>query len=195
MVCRGTFILRIEGRSLLMTTTQKSTIKTEARFSDDREHRYLLKKEWSKTKKKAMVIMKNPSDAGKLLLDHTTMFVINNLVNLDYGTVEILNLYSKINAKTFAEMEEDAEAIKTNDTYITNAAARADTIVLAWGIGCSTSKKATERQQTVLKLMEKHKGKLVVIEDERGRSGFHPLSPQIRRGWKLREINKKDISK
>ncbi len=63
-----------------------------------------------------MVIMKNPSDAGQLILDHTTMFVINNLVRLDYGSVEILNIYSKINAKTIKEMEEDKEAIKTNNT-------------------------------------------------------------------------------
>ncbi|SHJ92941.1 DUF1643 domain-containing protein [Paramaledivibacter caminithermalis] len=178
-----------------MSTIQKSTIKKEVHFSEDGKHRYLLKKEWSKTKKKAMVIMKNPSDAGKLLLDHTTMFVINNLVKLDYGSVEILNLYSKINAKTFAEMEEDEEAIKTNDTYITNAAARVDTIVLAWGSGCSTSKKAAERQQTVLKLLEKHKEKIVVIEDQRGRSGFHPLSPQVRRSWKLKKVNLEDILK
>ncbi|MCG8542106.1 MAG: DUF1643 domain-containing protein [Clostridia bacterium] len=83
-----------------MSTTQKSTIKTEAYFSEDGKHRYLLKREWNKTKKKAMVIMKNPSDAGELILDYTTMFVINNLVRLGYGSVEILNLYSRINAKT-----------------------------------------------------------------------------------------------
>lgn len=172
--------------------THKSTIKTEAHFSEDGKYRYLLKKEWNKTKKKAMVIMKNPSDAGELLLDHTTMFVINNLVRLGYGSVEILNLYPRINARTFAEMEEDEEAIKTNDSRMESSAARADTIVLAWGSGCSSSKKATERQQTVLKLLEKHKDKLVVIEAENGRTGFHPLSPQVRRSWKLKKIYEKN---
>lgn len=178
-----------------MPTPQKSTIKTEAHFSEDGKHRYLLRKEWSRTKKKAMVIMKNPSDAGQLILDHTTMFVINNLVRLDYGCVEILNLYSKINAKTIKEMDEDKQAIATNDTHIGNSASRAETIVLAWGMGCSTSKKATERQQTVLKLLEKHKDKLVVIEAENGRFGFHPLSPQVRRSWKLKNMNPEDILK
>lgn len=173
-------------------TTHKSTIKTEAHFSEDGQHRYLLKKEWDKRKKKAMVIMKNPSDAGKLILDYTTMLVINNLVRLDFGSVEILNLYSRINARTFAEMEEDEEAIKTNDTHIEKAAAQADTIVLAWGSGCDTSKKASERQKDILKLLEKHKDKLVVIEDEIGRSGFHPLSPSVRRNWKLKKVYKEN---
>lgn len=174
-----------------MSLTQKSTIKTEAHFSEDVEHRYLLKKEWNKSKKKAMVIMKKPSNAGELVLDQTTMFVINNLVNLDYGSVEILNLYSKVNAKRVSEMEENKEAIKTNDTYILKSAERADTIVLAWGSGCSSSKKATERQQTVLNLLEKHKDKLVVIQDETGRAGFHPLSPSVRRYWKLNKVQNK----
>ncbi len=62
-------------------------------------------------------------------------------------------------------------------------------------MGCSTSKKATERQQTVLKLIEKHKDKFVVIEAENGRSGFHPLSAQVRRSWKLKKINPEDILK
>ncbi len=106
-----------------MPTTQKSTVKTEAHFSEDGKHRYLLKREWSKTKKKAMVIMKNPSDADQLILDHTTMFVINNLVRLDYGSVKILNLYSKISARIIKEMEEDEKAIKANDTHIENAVA------------------------------------------------------------------------
>ncbi len=178
-----------------MPVTHKSTMKTEAHFSEDGKHRYLLKKEWNRNKKKAMVIMKNPSDAGQLILDHTTMFVINNLVRLDYGSVEILNLYSKINAKTIKEMDENKESMTANDTQIGNSASRADTIVLAWGMGCSTSKKATERQQTVLKLLVKHKDKLVVIEAENGRSGFHPLSPQVRRSWKLRKISLDDILK
>ena len=36
---------------------QKSTLKTEAVFSDDGKHRFLLRKEWDKTKKSALVIM------------------------------------------------------------------------------------------------------------------------------------------
>lgn len=59
-----------------MGVLEKSTIKTEPHFSENGKHIYLLKKEWNKTKKKAMIIMKNPSDAGQLILDLTCMLVI-----------------------------------------------------------------------------------------------------------------------
>lgn len=83
------------------TTTEKSTIKTEAIFSEVRDYRYLLRKEWDKSKAKAMVIMINPSKADHLLLDQTTMYVINNLAKLDFGSVEIVNLYATIGNKLY----------------------------------------------------------------------------------------------
>ncbi len=62
----------------ILATPQKSTLRTEAYFSEDGKHRYLLRKEWEKGKKKAMVIMINPSAADNIVMDHTTMFVVNN---------------------------------------------------------------------------------------------------------------------
>lgn len=82
-----------------MPITQKTTIKTEAHFSEDGKHRYLLKKEWNKAKKKAMVIMINPSSADGMVIDHTTMYVINNLSKLDFGSVDIVNMFSKIDIR------------------------------------------------------------------------------------------------
>ncbi|MDR7871324.1 MAG: DUF1643 domain-containing protein [Tissierellaceae bacterium] len=171
-----------------MVITQKSTMKTEVIFSEDKEHRYLLRKEWDKKKKKAMIIMKNPSDGEELIQDIASLLVVNNLVRLDFGSVDILNLYSKVNTRRFSDMERDKEDIKINNSYIEKSAVGADIIILAWGSGCSTNKKAAERQQAVLELLVEHKGKLVVIEDKKGRTGFHPLSPQVRQGWKLKKL-------
>lgn len=56
-----------------MPIVDKSTLRTEVHFSEDRKHRYLLRKEWDKTKNKAMIIMINPSSADGLVIDHTTM--------------------------------------------------------------------------------------------------------------------------
>ena len=39
--------------------TEKSILKTEVRFSENKEYRYLLRKEWDSKKKKAMVVMIN----------------------------------------------------------------------------------------------------------------------------------------
>jgi len=77
-----------------MVLTEKSMIKTEAIFSENKTHRYLLRKEWNKTKKKVMVIMINPSSADKVRIDHTTMYVINNLSKMDFGLVDIVNIFS-----------------------------------------------------------------------------------------------------
>ncbi|MDR1020436.1 MAG: DUF1643 domain-containing protein, partial [Synergistaceae bacterium] len=60
----------------------KAVMKTEAVFSDDRNHRYLLRKEWDAKKKKAVVIMTNPSTADTFMLDYTTMYILNNLARL-----------------------------------------------------------------------------------------------------------------
>lgn len=71
--------------------TTKSTIKTEVTYDDEMKNKYLIRKEWDKDKKKALVIMKNAGQADEILQDQTTMYVINNLSKLEYGVVDIVN--------------------------------------------------------------------------------------------------------
>lgn len=54
---------------------------------------FLVKKEWDKKQKKALIIMKNTGITDDVIQDQTTMYVINNLSSLGYGTVTIANLY------------------------------------------------------------------------------------------------------
>ena len=61
--------------------TETTQIKSKALFSDDGLHRLLLRKEWDKNKKTAMIITINPNTADTLNMDLTTMLVINNLNN------------------------------------------------------------------------------------------------------------------
>jgi hypothetical protein len=70
----------------------KAVLKTEAVFSDDRRHRYILRKEWDAKKPKATIIMTNPSTADMLMMDYTTLYIMNNIVRLDFGTVDIVIL-------------------------------------------------------------------------------------------------------
>ena len=79
--------------------SETTTVKSKALFSDDRTHRLLLHKEWDKAKPTAMVVMINPNSADTLNYDLTTMLVINNLNQLGYGAVNIVNLYSIITLK------------------------------------------------------------------------------------------------
>lgn len=76
---------------------EKSTITTEVHYSKDRSHRYLLLKEWNNSLKKATIIMLNPSSANTVAMDLTTMYIINNISKLGYGSVEIVNIFSRLN--------------------------------------------------------------------------------------------------
>lgn len=168
-----------------MAAVQKSTIKTEAYFSEDHQHRYLLRKEWDKNNKKAMVIMIQPSIADTVLLDHTTIFVMNNLQKLGFGAVEIVNLFSKIDTKV--RLKEGVQKLigEEIDVFIQKAGEKADNIIIAWGTIGQNSKKVKTRQNEVLKLLSNYQDKLQIICDPHGRKGLHPLCPSVRQSWIL----------
>ena len=71
-------------------TVEKTVLKTEAHFSKDRKHRYLLRKEWDKAIPRACLLMINPSDADGIVIDMTAQLVVNNLLRLGYGSVDII---------------------------------------------------------------------------------------------------------
>ena len=111
---------------------EKSVMKTEAKFSDDKEYRYILSKEWNNKKPRAMVVMTNPSSAGEVALDLTTLYTINNLVALDYGAVDIVNIYPKVSSKLRAD-DVDLKEIGISDQLIVEMAEKVDSIIIAWG--------------------------------------------------------------
>lgn len=74
----------------------KSTLKTEVAFDDDMANKYVVRKEWNKSKKTALIIMKSAGETNEIELDHTTMYVINNLARLGYGAAIIMNLFPTI---------------------------------------------------------------------------------------------------
>ena len=56
---------------------ETTIIKSKAIFSDDKEHRLLLQKEWNSEKPSAMVIMINPNTADTINFDMTTMLAVS----------------------------------------------------------------------------------------------------------------------
>ena len=66
-----------------MMNTIKSTIYTEAIFSNDEKHRYLLKKTWDEKKPACTVITMYPHLDGVLSLDFTTVLILNQLIQND----------------------------------------------------------------------------------------------------------------
>ncbi len=144
--------------------TDKATIKTEAIFSDDRKHRYLLRKEWDAKKKKALVIMTNPSTADTCMMDYTTLYIQNNLIKLDFGAVDIANMVSKMTTKLHIKDDADSpEVERENFGIIANAAQKADFVIIAWGKLGENNKAVRDAQDRLLaclKLFRRNYGSL-----------------------------------
>ena len=166
--------------------TETANIKSKALFSDDRMHRLLLRKEWDKTKKTAMIIMINPNTADTLNCDLTTMLVINNLNELGFGCVNIANLYSKIMPKLSLRFNSDEDLLhEENDTIIQQYAQMSDAVIIAWGTAGNTSQRVRDRKDELLEILEPYANKLYQI----GEKGYHPLTPAIRANWELEPYN------
>ncbi len=167
-----------------MLTTKKSVVKTEVLLSEDKQYRYLLRKEWDKNKSKAMVIMINPSIAGEVSMDHTTMYVINNLFELDFGSVDIVNIFPNVDGSRKTK-ECISENDKENEKQIVMSAEKADNIIIAWGKVGDNNKNIQEKQEAILNVLSQYEEKFFVIGDHHGKIGIHPLVPKIRCGWEL----------
>jgi hypothetical protein len=167
--------------------TEKATIKTEAVFSEDRAHRYILRKEWDVKKPKATIIMTNPSTADMLTMDYTTLYIMNNIVRLDFGSIDIVNLVSKttlkLNVKDDLALELDAE----NLDFIIKSAEKSEKVILAWGKLGENNKKVRDVQDKLLERLKPFRDKFCVITDGNGGSGFHPLAPQVGFSWTLKK--------
>ena len=167
--------------------TDKITMKTEAVFSEDRRHRYLLRKEWDIKKPKATIIMTNPSSADMLTMDYTTLYIMNNIVKLDFGSIDIVNLTSKMTLKLDVPKDLDIKLDDENIDHIIKSAEKSDKVILAWGKLGENNKKVRDAQDSLLERLKPFKDKLCVIASENGGSGFHPLAPQVRFSWLLKK--------
>lgn len=115
--------------------TIKTTLTTEAIFSDDGKKRYLLKKGWKESDPNLAIVMLAPSEAGGIVLDTTTQLVLNNADTLGFGSVTILNLSPTVNDFTLRATD-DAE----NQKAMVKAFKEADTIIYAPGVGKAKNK-------------------------------------------------------
>ena len=160
----------------------KSTLITEAVFSDDGTKRYLLRKTWDAAKPKLTIIMLAPSQASEVSMDTTTQLVVNNACRLGYGGVTIVNLFAKLNDFMLKEAEdEDAENLEA----IIGAVKDCEKVVFAAGTGKIKNKVFQKRQEQVMTALCPYEDKLHCLCNETGGGRLqHPLSPVVRE-WHL----------
>lgn len=157
----------------------RSTIKTEVIYDQEMKNKYLIRKEWDKNKKKALIVMKNAGRADEIVQDQTTMYVVNNLSKLNYGSVDIVNLFPCIKG------EAENESVIENLKCIQEAIARVDDVIIAVGKGVEKNKKAIERLNMILAILLDRKANIFQLEANLGQKGFHPLYPALKLKWKL----------
>ncbi len=167
-----------------MTINETITMTTSIAFSENKEHRYSLTKEWNNSKKSVCVIMLAAGSADCVEMDLTTLFCINNAYRLDFGRINIVNLFSKVNAQLKSNPTFENLTDESNNNAILQAVEQSDTAIICWGK--ASNKKITARATNVLKLLEPHKDKLFELHGIHGEEGFHPLHPSLRSNWILK---------
>ncbi len=167
---------------------ETNILKTDLLYNSDKSKRYTMHIEWDKKKKNACIIMLSAGYSNGLYFDKTTNCVLKNLVDLDYGTVDILNLFSNVNGK-----KEDSKD-KENLNIISDVAKAADIVIFAVGTGHKTNKKISERQKEVLTILKKYDKKLYCIADHAGQKFYHPLCPKVYE-WNLVKFDVEELTR
>ncbi|MFC6401781.1 DUF1643 domain-containing protein [Mammaliicoccus sciuri] len=158
------------------------TLETEAIFSDDKQHRYLLKKTWDNGKKIISVITCYPNFEGTKKLDLTTQLIMNKVVEMDeFGSIHFVNLYSNITTPINIKHLENSHD-KHTDIQIMKAVKESDEVILAWG---AYAKKAPveSRVNEVLEMLKPHKKKVKRLINPQTNEIIHPLNPKARSKW------------
>ena len=167
---------------------EKNILKTDLSYNDDKSRRYLLNIEWDKMKKKVCIIMLSAGRANGLFFDRTTNNVLENLVESDYGSVDVLNLFSCLDEKF-----EDVADVE-NLQMIEQSAKSADIVIFAVGTGRKADNRVQARQKEVLATLKKYDKKLFCIADSEGRKFYHPLCPKVRK-WNLVKFDIEELTK
>lgn len=162
--------------------TINTTLTTTALFSEDETKRYLLRKEWDSSKPSLAIIMLAPSEASGIVLDNTTLLVLNNASRLGYGSVSVVNLFATLNDFNLSSSEnEDTENMKV----ILDEAEKCDIVVYSPGVGKAKNHNFQTRSSQVLSQLKPFEKKLHCITNKDGNIKFvHPLTPCVRE-WSM----------
>jgi hypothetical protein len=155
-------------------------IKSIVILSDDELYRYRLSRVWDENKPKATVVMLNPSKADMLITDRTVMNVTNYLVEQDYGSITVVNLFAfRTKDPKFLNQRGEAQERHNND-YLKEAFFDSDVIIVAW---VRERDKYVKRKREVEQLLFEYQRKIKCFEDGNGKKLRHPRD--LGSDWRL----------
>jgi len=113
-----------------------SIVKSEAKFSKDKTHRYLLEKVWDEEKPLATIIMLNPrKQTDALYLDKSVMLFMNFCISQGFGGIYIVNLFSFMcdSEKKLKAVNYHKRYDKDTDKWIKHAVNNSVKFYIGWG--------------------------------------------------------------
>ncbi|AWK51609.1 hypothetical protein DIC82_11490 [Clostridium beijerinckii] len=155
-----------------MVMILEKSIKSTAIVSDDGNYRYRLTRVWDNNKQSATVIMLNPSKANELKSDKTVMNLTNFLIDNNFGSVNIVNLFSYMTTDPSKLHEREEQFERYNNTYIELAFEEADIIIIAWVR--DNKKYIKNRKIEIEKILIPYKSKTKCFMDSEGIKPRHP---------------------
>ena len=110
----------------------KNNILRNARFSNDKKHRYRLSRHWDLNKPEILYIMLNPSIGNESIDDPTIKRLLSFTRKFDYGGFFVGNLFTYItpNPKT---LDTSIGLTNKNLNILSNLVSKVDKVVYAWG--------------------------------------------------------------
>lgn len=155
-----------------MVMVLEKSIKSTAIVSDDGNYRYRLTRVWDSNKERVAVIMLNPSKANELKSDKTVMNITNFLIDNDFGSVDIVNLFSYMSTDSSKLHKREEQFERYNNTYIQLAFEEADIIIIAWVR--DDTKYIKKRKIEIEKMLIPYKSKTKCFKDSEGIKPRHP---------------------
>jgi len=159
----------------------------EARFSDDRKHRYSLRRFITAERKawrSVAFVMLNPSTADAFKLDPTVKRCVAFATRWGFDAVEVVNLFalrSPRPATLYAAAAIPGSPLSAlgadsvNDEYITAVCARSELAIAAWG-NHGDSPRLGARGAVVRSRLESESVDLYHLGKSNGGSPLHPLA-------------------
>lgn len=177
----------IKRRHIMAKKHSSVNIKIEIVESSNKQHRYVLSKQWN-DKPMVTVLTLYPSSSNLVGDDMTMLLITKNVYKLGYGGFYSVNLFSKYNI----DKKNYLKATNVdNDAHILECAKKSFKIFFAYGSLPLKNKQVAHRLNELYQLLLNNKldDKITYLTDEQQELCFHPLANQVRKKWY--NINKK----
>lgn len=167
-----------------MTQKEQEIAETETWYSQDKKHRYLFKKTWSKGGEHILLLTINPASYEPYVQDLTTLLIEMNVRKLGVTGFCVINLFSRISKGTAGRSSKWGITEKMNDLFKTIVSDKQiKKMVVAVGSITETNQTARKQLENFYGLLTaKQKKNIEVLVDVNGKSA-HPLAPKMRNEW------------